>query len=65
MRSVGTLDADRRDATRLEILVTDVETAPSATSLERPDKTSSWRMTPCHTHHASITSASPSQTSTR
>jgi hypothetical protein len=35
-----------RDVTRLEILVTDVETARSATSLEWIDKTSSWRMRP-------------------
>jgi hypothetical protein len=35
-----------RDVTRLEILVTDVEAARSATSLEWIDKTSSWRMRP-------------------
>jgi hypothetical protein len=52
-------------AARLEILVIDVETAPSATFLEWIDKTSSWRMTPCHTHDASTMSASPSRTSTR
>ena len=44
-------------ATGLEILVADVETARSATSLEWIDKTSSWRMTPCHTHDASTMSA--------
>ena len=52
-------------ATGLEILVADVETARSATSLEWIDKTSSWRMTPCHTYDASTMSASPSRTSTR
>jgi hypothetical protein len=52
-------------ATRLGILVTDVETTSSATSLEWIDKTSSWRITPCHTHDASTMSASPSPTSTR
>ena len=41
---MGTLDANRRGVTRLEILVPDVETAPSATSLEWIDKTSNWRI---------------------
>ena len=59
------LDADLRGATRLEILVTDVENPRSATSLEWIDKTSSWRMTPCHTHDDSTMSASPSLTWTR
>ena len=38
---------------------------PSATSLDWIDKTSNWRMTPCHTYDASTMSASPSRTSTR
>jgi hypothetical protein len=50
-----------RDVTRLEILVTDVETARSATSLEWIDKTSSWRMRPMpharHFDHVGITVA--------
>jgi hypothetical protein len=39
-------DFNTPDATRLEILKTDVETARSATSLKWIDKTSSWRMRP-------------------
>ena len=52
-------------ATRLEILVTDVENPPSATSLEWIDNTSTGGWTPCPTHDASTMSASPSRTSTR
>ncbi len=62
LRSVGTLDADRGGC--------DPSRSPRDRSRDRPvghvpewiDKTSSWRMTPCHTHDASTTSASPSVT---
>jgi len=51
---VGMLDADLPGCdARPEFLVTDVETAASATSLEWIDKTSSRRMDPCHTYNAS------------
>jgi hypothetical protein len=64
LRIVGTLDADRRGVTRLEMIVTDVETIPigHVTGMDR--QVEYRRMNPCHTHNASTMSASPSRTST-